>query len=80
MATVDLVIQRMDELRRDRNLTWNALATSAGIAPSTLKSIYNGKSKNPGIITIKTICDGMGVSLTEFFGTSEFDNLEQEMK
>ena len=50
MATVDLVIRRMDELRRDRNMTWNALATSAGIAPSTLKNIYNGKSRNPGIV------------------------------
>ena len=80
MATVDLVIRRMDELRRDRNMTWNALATSARIAPSTLKNIYNGKSRNPGIVTIKTICDGMGVSLFEFFSAPEFDNLEQEIK
>lgn len=80
MATVDLVIRRMDELRRDRNMTWNALATSAGIAPSTLKNIYNGKTRNPGIVTIKTICDGMGVSLFEFFSAPEFDNLEQEIK
>ena len=58
----------------------NALARSAGVHPSTLKSIVNGKSKNPGIVTLKMLCDGLDISLIEFFDTDEFRNLEQEIR
>ena len=51
----------------------NALARSAGIPPSTVKNILNGASKNPGVVTIKMICDGFGISLTEFFDTDVTD-------
>ena len=58
----------------------NALARSAGIPPSTVKNILNGASKNPGVVTIKMICDGFGISLTEFFDTEVFRELEQEIR
>ena len=45
-----------------------------------LKNILYGKSHNPGIVTIKMICDGFGITLSEFFSTPEFDALEQEIK
>ena len=61
-------------------MTINALATSAAVPPSTLKNIVNGVSKNPGIVTIKMLCDGLDISLTEFFDTEEFRNLEQEIR
>ena len=57
-----------------------ALARSAGIPPSTVKNILNGASKNPGVVTIKMICDGLGISLIEFFDTDEFRELEQEIR
>ena len=61
-------------------MTINKLATESGVAPSTIKNILYGKSQNPGVVTLKMLCDGMGISLTEFFDTSDFKNLEQEMK
>lgn len=61
-------------------MTVNALARSAGLPPSTIKNILNGASQNPGIRTIKMICDGLEISLIDFFDTKEFRELEQELK
>ncbi len=61
-------------------MAFNALARSAAVSPSTVKGILNGASQNPGIVTIKMLCDGLDISLTEFFDTEEFRNLEQEIR
>ena len=61
-------------------MTINNLATLSAIPPSSLKNILYGKSQNPGIVTIKMLCDGFGISLIEFFNTKEFTELEQEIK
>ena len=61
-------------------MTINKLATESGIAPSTIKNILYGKSRNPGVVTLKMLCDGMGITLTEFFDTEEFALLGQEIK
>ena len=45
-----------------------------------IKSILNGESQNPGTVTIKKLCDGLEITLGEFFSTPEFDALEQEIK
>ena len=50
------------------------------VSPSTVKSILYGNSKNPGVVTIKQLCDGLDVSLAEFFAGEEFANLEQEIQ
>ncbi|MDE7479379.1 MAG: helix-turn-helix domain-containing protein, partial [Lachnospiraceae bacterium] len=55
------------------------LAYCAGMPQSTLKNVMNGSSKNPGIVTIKIICDGFGISLEEFFQSGLFMKLEQEI-
>ena len=52
----------------------------SGIPYTTIKSIIYGQSKNPGITTIKKICDGLEISVTDFFDTETFKNLEQEIK
>lgn len=52
----------------------------SGVSQSTIKSILNGESRNPGTVTIKKLCDGFGISLGDFFGTKKFDDLEQEIK
>ena len=80
MTTRECVATRVLELCRERNLAVHALARSAGVSPSTVKSIVNGASKNPGIVTIKMLCDGLNISLTEFFDTEAFRNLEQEIR
>ena len=56
------------------------LAMESAVAPSSIKNILYGKSQNPGIVTIKMLCDGFGITLIDFFNTKEFRNLEQEIK
>ena len=80
MDTYTVVKNRILSLCKDHKLTINKLAVKSAIPPSTLKNVLYGKSRNPGIVTIKMICDGLGISLTEFFDTPEFRNLEQEIK
>lgn len=80
MDTYTTVKNRILCLCEKKKITINKLATDSGVAPSTIKNILYGKSKNPGIVTLKMLCDGLGVSLVEFFNTNEFENLEQEIK
>ena len=79
MNTYDAVKMRILTLCGEKNITINKLSTESGIAPSTIKNILYGKSKNPGIVTLKMLCDGLGTPLTEFFDTPDFHNLEQEI-
>ena len=80
MGTYTTVKYRILSLCEEKRLTINKLAMESGVAPSTIKNILYGKSQNPGIVTLKMLCDGLGITLTEFFDTDEFKNLEQEIK
>lgn len=80
MDTYIIVKNRILYLCEEKRITINKLATESGVAPSTIKNILYGKSQNPGIVTLKMLCDGLGITLTEFFNTEEFKNLEQEIK
>lgn len=80
MDTYTAVKNRLLQLCAEKNMSIHKLATESAVSPSTVKNILYGKSKNPGIVTIKMLCDGMGISLIEFFDTEEIRNLEQEIK
>ena len=80
MSTKEAIANRILQLCNERNIAINELASISGVSPSTVYSILNEKSKNPGAITIKKLCDGLEITLGEFFGTPEFDALEQEIK
>lgn len=80
MGTYETVKNRILYLCGEKNMTIYKLAVESAIPHSTLKSILYGNSKNPGVVTLKMICDGLGISLTDFFNTPEFMNLEQELK
>ena len=80
MKTIDVIKNRILSLCEEHKLTINALAEISALPPSSLKNILYGKSKNPQILTIKLICDGLGITLGEFFSTKEFDKLEQEIE
>lgn len=80
MNTKKAVADRIIELCNQRNIAINALANMSGISPSTLYSVLNEKSQNPGIVTIKKLCDGLDISLREFFDDDVFDDIEQEIK
>lgn len=80
MDTYSAVRDRLLLLCEQKRVSFHKLAMESGVPPSTIKNILYGKSKNPGIVTLKMLCDGLGISLTEFFGTKEFAELEQEIK
>ena len=80
MDTVTAVRNRILALCGEREITINKLATISALPPSSIKNILYGKSQNPKLITIKMICDGLGITLGECFSTAEFDRLEQEIK
>ncbi len=80
MNTLNAIRNRILRLCDERDITINKLATLSALPPSSIKNILYGKSHNPKILTIKMICDGLDMTLGEFFGTEEFDRLEQEIK
>ena len=80
MDTVTAVRNRILELCGERGISINKLAMISALPPSSIKNILYGKSQNPKLITIKMICDGLDITLGEFFSTPKFDSLEQELK
>ena len=70
--TWERIVKRIFLLCRMKNMNINTLAIQAGITPSTLKSILYGNSKNTGIVTLRHICDGLDISLEEFFHSRLF--------
>ena len=80
MDTVQAVKVRILQLCEERNISINRLATICALPPSSIKNILYGKSQNPKILTIKLICDGLDITLGEFFSTPQFDALEPEIQ
>ena len=79
MNTYTAVKNRLLELLGEHKMSIYKLAMEAAVPPSSIKNILYGKSQNPGIVTIKMLCDGFGITLVEFFDTEAFRNLEQEI-
>lgn len=80
MDTISAVKNRILKLCGERNISVNRLASISALPPSSVKNILYGKSQNPKLLTIKMLCDGLGITLGEFFSTPEFDALEQEIR
>lgn len=80
MDTISAVKNRILQLCGERNISVNRLASISALPPSSVKNILYGKSQNPKLLTIKMLCDGLGMALGEFFSTPEFDALEQEIR
>lgn len=80
MDTITAVRNRILALCGERAISINQLATLSALPPSSIKNILYGKSQNPKLLTIKMICDGLDITLGEFFSTAEFDDLDQEIQ
>lgn len=80
MNTHEAVADRIRELCDQKGWTPNHLSYVAAVPQATIKSILLGESKNPGVVTIKKLCDGFEITLGEFFSTENFNELEQEIK
>ena len=79
-AVKNAVVERFKSLCKERGIAPNELANISGVTPSTVYSLLDNKRKNVSIVTIKILCDGLGITLGEFFSTPEFDNLYQEIE
>ena len=80
MSVKDVVAKRLKNLCDERNITLNELANISGVTPSTAYSMMDDSRRDISIRTIKKFCDGLEITLGEFFSTDEFDNLEQEIR
>ncbi len=80
MNVKDVVVKRFKELCNDRNIKINELANISGVTPSTAYSMMCDERRDISITTIKKFCDGLEITLGEFFSTDDFENLEQEIK
>lgn len=80
MSVKDIVAKRFQELCDERQIKINELANRSGVTPSTAYSMMDKTRRDISIITIKKFCDGLDITLGEFFSTHEFDELEQEIR
>ena len=80
MQTKEAVAKRIIQLCEEKEIAVNALAVRSGVTPSTVYSMLNEKSQNPGVVSIKKLCDGLGISVREFFDCELFDSCEQEIQ
>ena len=80
MSVKDAVAARFAALCREREIKPNELATLSGVTPSTVYSMLDARRRDVSIITVKKLCDGLDITLGEFFSAPEFDALEQEIQ
>ena len=80
MNISDAVVRRIVELCNARGISINALSNIAGITQSTVSDIVNGTTYNTGVATVKKLCDGLNITIREFFDSELFDDLEQEVR
>ena len=76
MNAKEAVAARIAEICKERGITVNALANLAGMSPSTIYSMLNAKSKNPGVISIQKMCDALDITVRDFFDSALFEGLE----
>ena len=76
----EAVKERILELCRERDITINKLSNMSGVTQSTVNNIVSGRNNSTTISTIKKLCDGLGITIEEFFHSELFRGLEQELK
>ena len=80
MNAKEAVAKRIIEICNKKEITVNELANLSGVSPSTIYSMLNSKSMNPGVVSLKKLCDGAEITLREFFDSPLLDQLDQEIK
>ena len=79
MGIKEAVVDRFQSLCQERGIKYNELATRSGVTPSTVYSMMDPRRKDVTLVTVKKLCDGLDLTITEFFATPVFENLEQEI-
>ena len=80
MTVGEAVTQRILELCEERKLSVNRLCTLSGVTQSTVNNIISGRNNSATVATVKKLCDGLGITIEEFFHAEQFRNLEQEIQ
>ena len=80
MTVGEAVRQRIVELCQVRNISINKLSGISGVTQSTVNNIISGRNNSATVSTIKKLCDGLGITIDEFFHSELFADLEQEIK
>lgn len=80
MTVSEAVIKRLFELCDERHITINKISTISGVTQSTISDIVNRRTKTARVDTIKKLCDGLEITVRQFFDSPLFDDLEQEIK
>lgn len=80
MTVKEAVVSRFNEILRERNMRANELATRSGITPSSVYSMLDPRRKEVSVNLVKKLCDGLDMTLGEFFSVPMFDELEQEIQ
>lgn len=80
MTAKEAVAKRILQFCDERNIAVNTLANISGVSPSTVYSMLNEKSQNPGVVSLQKLCDGLDITLRQFFDSEIFDDIEQEVK
>ena len=80
MTVGEAVRQRIIQLCQERDISINKLSSISGVTQSTVNNIVSGRNNSTTVSTIKKLCDGLEITLGQFFSTPEFDALEQELK
>lgn len=78
MKLTKAMSEKINKILIENDITVNKLASISCLTQSTVDSLVNGKSKNPKLLTIVRICDGLGITLTEFFDDELFKNIDRE--
>ena len=79
MTIGEAVKERILELCREHDISVNKLSNISGVTQSTVNNIVSGRNNSTTVSTIKKLCDGLGISVVDFFSSDLFANLEQEV-
>lgn len=79
MRMKEAVVTRFQALCRERDIKYNELATLSGVTPSTVYSMMDERRKDVSVVTVKKLCDGLDISIPEFFNARCFEELDQEI-
>ncbi len=80
MLIKEAIVKHLQDICRQRNMKYNELATVSGVTPSTVYSLMDASRKDLSVITLKKLCDGLDMTITEFFDDELFKTLEQEIR
>lgn len=80
MIIKEAIVLRLQKLCNEKHIKYNELATRSGVTPSTVYSLMDSRRKELSVTTLKKLCDGLDMTIVEFFNDDIFENLEQEIK